>query len=270
MSDAAAPTIFPPEAYSQGDQFQREKRGLFGRAWLPFCAAGQVLRSGEFVQHTFGGWPLFALRGGDGVLRAFHNVCRHQGMPVLEKPAGRCEQQIRCRYHGWTYDLAGALVAWPEQMAPKDPAGIRLPEVKLAEAAGLVFVALQPREAAPVKLELGGGSLAAEASTDVACNWKTFVEAALADPGWRYEWPVAFQRDVDGARLIRLVVPRSFSRTRLVDLLFGKMAGAEALRAEAAEAKSRAEQLQERRAAAAMPAENAAVAEFRGRVAAAL
>ena len=50
---------------------------------------------------------------GDGVLRAFHNVCRHRGARVAWEEQG-CASRLRCRYHGWTYDLTGKLRGTPE------------------------------------------------------------------------------------------------------------------------------------------------------------
>src|SRR5207253_3083149 len=50
---------------------------------------------------------------GDGALRAFHNVCRHRAAPVLTEACGSATK-LRCRYHGWTYDLTGRLRGAPE------------------------------------------------------------------------------------------------------------------------------------------------------------
>src|SRR5881394_3805652 len=111
--------ILTPEAYVGAEQFVREKRLIFAREWLPFCAAAQVAESGAFVNHAMGGWPVFAVAGAEGVVRAFRNLCRHQNMPVVDQPAGRCSE-LRCRFHGWTYDLAGALVSAPAPVAPTD------------------------------------------------------------------------------------------------------------------------------------------------------
>jgi len=270
MTADSGPAAFGPEAYTQGDQFQRERRNLFGRNWLVFCAAGQVAQPGQYVNQTIGGWPIFAQRGTDGTLRAFHNVCRHQGMPVVEKPAGQCDQ-LRCRYHGWTYELTGALAVAPAQVAPADPKAQSLNPVSVAESGGLILVAVKPPAPAPAVEEFTGHGFAAAYSTDVACNWKTLVEAQLADAEWRFVWPNYFRRALENAAAIRQIVPRSFNRTRLVDLLFTPT-GSNAPAADAlkAELKSEAEALQARRAAGDLDPACPAVTDFRNRVTASL
>jgi len=248
---------FDAAAYTQGERFQLERRRLFAEAWLPFCASGQLSGPGAFVTHALGGWPLLAIRGPDGVARAFRNVCRHQGMPVLEKPAGSCEA-LRCRYHGWTFDLTGAFVSAPPLVAPPDPdAAIHhLDDLSLDEAGGIIQVRGRAREPVPApRLEPGGRFIDA-ATTDVDANWKTVVECLLADPAWRFTWPIAFQRET----VVRQIVPRSFARTRVIDLRFGDAA------TDAATLKVGAEALQARRAAGDGAAETPAVEAFRARL----
>jgi nitrite reductase/ring-hydroxylating ferredoxin subunit len=249
---------FDPAAYTQGERFQLERRRLFGEAWLPFCARGQLAEPGAFVTHALGGWPVVAVRGRDGVARAFRNVCRHQGMPVVEKPAGTCEA-LRCRYHGWTFDLAGAFVSAPPLVAPSDPEAAihHLDELTVAESGSLIHVRGRARDSAPAPLvELGGAPYSGAASTDVDANWKTVIECQLADPAWRFLWPIAFL----GTTVVRQIVPRSFSRTRVIDLMFGPANG------NAAALKAGAEALQARRAAGDGTAESPAVEAFRSRL----
>lgn len=257
-------------AYTQGDAFQREKRSLFARTWLPFCAGAQVANAGDFISHSLGGWPLFAVRGKDDVLRAFHNTCRHQQMPVVEKPAGRCDM-LRCRYHGWTYDLAGALAVAPPMVAPPDPKSVRLATVELAEQASFVFARIEPGTDAPPSFATGGLRFATPLTTDAACNWKTYVEALIGDSDWQLVWPLALARRFDGLAVVRQVVPRSFTRTRIVDHVFADGAVDEALQGRIAEAgaadKTRAEAAQEQLAAGSPAADGPAVRQFRARLA---
>ena len=128
-----------PEDYAQGDAFQAEKRTVFSTEWLPVCAEAQLARPGDFLSATVGGWGVVAVRGQDGEVRVLRNACRHQNMPVVGVPAGNCES-FRCRFHGWTYDLAGRFVSAPPPVVPPDPkADLGLQSLATARDAGLLF-----------------------------------------------------------------------------------------------------------------------------------
>ncbi|MEO7403673.1 MAG: Rieske 2Fe-2S domain-containing protein, partial [Burkholderiales bacterium] len=104
-------------AYSQGDWFMQEKTSLFARAWVPICADQQIRERGQFASATVGGWPLVALRNDAGRVVGLRNTCKHQSMMVVEQAAGQCDV-LRCRYHGWTYDLDGRFKSAPPLVAP--------------------------------------------------------------------------------------------------------------------------------------------------------
>ena len=261
---------FSAEAYAQGERFQLERRRLFARTWLPFCAAGQLAAPGDFVSQTVGGWPMVAIRGADGLARGFRNACKHQGMPVVEKPAGRCDV-LRCRYHGWTYDLAGALIVAPPPVAPADPSAPFNPldALALAERDGIVHLRGRGDDAAPLAdLAVAGLDFVAAHSLDLDANWKTAIEWQLGDEAWTFVWPIAFVAARGDARIVRQVVPRSFTRTRLIDLVFG--AAMDAAASDAQRAKTGAQDLQTRRAAGDGGPASPAVDGFRERLATAL
>ncbi len=270
---------FAAEAYSQGEAFQLEKRRLFATAWLPFCASGQLGATGAFVTHTMGGWPLVAIRGPDGLARGFRNVCRHQGMPVVERPAGTCEA-LRCRYHGWTYGLDGSLVSAPPLVAPEDPGAPqhRLDALELAEQAGMIHLrgrAGRRVDAEPAELDLGETGFRVALSVDLDANWKTVVELLAAEADVRLVWPIAVTVARNGITIVRQVVPRSFTRTRLVDLVFAAAAADHeparaALAADAPRLRADATALQSARAAGNGGPVSPAVEAFRARLADAL
>ncbi len=64
---------------------------------------------GSYLAVELAGWKLFVLRGKDGQLRAFHNVCRHRGARLLPEGRGHCSL-LRCPYHLWLYDHEGRLM----------------------------------------------------------------------------------------------------------------------------------------------------------------
>jgi nitrite reductase/ring-hydroxylating ferredoxin subunit len=251
---------FPPDAYAEGARFQLEKRRLFAAAWLPVCAVAQIAAPGDFVSQSIGGWPVLVIRGADGRARGFRNVCRHQGMPVVEQPAGRCDV-LRCRYHGWTYDLAGALIEAPQAVAPDDPGASthRLEALALDEADGMIQLRAGGDDGAAPRFGLADARLAGATATDIDANWKCVVEALLADPAWRLVWPLAVVGPTGTGAMVRQVVPRGFLRTRLIDLAFGAPAAAPDI-------KRAAETAQAERAAGTPPEYTPAIADFHARL----
>jgi nitrite reductase/ring-hydroxylating ferredoxin subunit len=211
--------------YAQGDAFQAEKRTIFSAEWLPLCAQAQVARPGDFLSATVGGWSVVAVRDkARSELRVLRNACRHQNMPVVGTPSGNCES-FRCRFHGWTYDLAGNFLSAPPPVAPPDPkADLSLQSLPTAREAGLLFFAMGAPAAPPQlgPLPAYGGTL----STDMGCNWKVAVEHLLgegregsADFSWH--WPLTALRRAGTLVIVEQVVPQTFLRTRLLTHVFG-------------------------------------------------
>jgi len=212
------------EDYVQGDAFQAEKRTIFSTEWLPLCAEAQVATPGDFLSATVGGWSVVAVRDKAGEVRVLRNACRHQNMPVVATPSGNCES-FRCRFHGWTYDLAGRFVGAPPPVAPAGPtADLGLPSLATTREAGLLFFSMgTPAEAPRLgTLPVYGGTL----STDIACNWKVVGEHLLgerreASADFSWHWPLLALRRAGALAIVEQIVPQTFLRTRLLTHVFG-------------------------------------------------
>jgi phenylpropionate dioxygenase-like ring-hydroxylating dioxygenase large terminal subunit len=94
-----------------------EKEHIFMRTWQLAGHVSELQQPGDFVRLNLLGESAIVLRDTHGNVRAFHNVCRHRGFRLLGEARGNCGQHIRCRYHGFAYDLAGHLIAVPEEQA---------------------------------------------------------------------------------------------------------------------------------------------------------
>ena len=101
----------PYSWYTDDQILQRERALIFARSWQYAGRAAQVAEPGSFLATDAGGIPILVVRGDDGELRAFLNVCRHRGAVLTEGCGTR--STIQCRYHAWTYDLDGSLRTAP-------------------------------------------------------------------------------------------------------------------------------------------------------------
>ena len=115
--DSAAPlteaSTIPAPWYVDARIAELETQTVFSRTWQVMGRVDQVAKPGQFVTATVAGEPLVAVRGNDGVLRAFYNVCRHHAAAVVTEPCGHASI-LHCPYHGWNYGLDGALKGMPE------------------------------------------------------------------------------------------------------------------------------------------------------------
>ncbi|HYB57720.1 MAG TPA: aromatic ring-hydroxylating dioxygenase subunit alpha [Alphaproteobacteria bacterium] len=281
---AAAP--LPSAWYVEPDAFVRERRAIFAQAWQMIARSEALARAGDYVCHNLAGLAVFVMRDEAGHIGAHLNVCRHQGLPVLDSGPGSVPQ-LRCRYHGWTYNLDGSFKEAPLKYEPADPTRPehRLGSVPLLAWRGLLFVSPEGKPAdfaasiAPLDAALGPAAtalpLAAEIATDIGCNWKLLAEHWLAQAQRRRLWhfPTLALEPGEDSLVVQQVIPRTHARTRVVShVLAADAALAEQVKSALAVDKVQAEALQAaatRGEEAAPAAEGSALAAFRARIAAA-
>lgn len=168
-----------------------ERQRVFGGTWIAVGRTDQVSAPGQFFTVELGGEPLVIVRGTDGELRAFFNVCRHHAAAVVNVPCGTL-QHLRCPYHGWTYGLDGALKGAPEfaGVCNFDRANNGLVPVHVATWEQFIFVTLNekaqplieslgdlPNRIAPLGLE--NLRFFERKSYTLRCNWKVYVDNYL-------------------------------------------------------------------------------------------
>ncbi|MEM7562985.1 MAG: Rieske (2Fe-2S) protein [Pseudomonadota bacterium] len=98
----------PGEAYVSESFMQMEHQFLFNNHWVFVGYAHQMTKPGDVKPIEVAGLPLFLLRDQNDRITAFHNVCRHRNLKLIDSP-GNCGKLIRCPYHSWSYDLCGSL-----------------------------------------------------------------------------------------------------------------------------------------------------------------
>ncbi|MDZ4312890.1 MAG: aromatic ring-hydroxylating dioxygenase subunit alpha [Cypionkella sp.] len=176
-----------PQLYVRDDVFQQERREIFARSWQFMGPAQSVAEPGQYLAIDIAGIPVFAIRGRDGALRGFKNVCRHRGAKLLADGAGSCGL-IVCPYHKWSFADTGRLVQAP--WYGKDPAIIPedwpLEPVQIDQWRGLLFASLDPAQSLLEQLgglpeELGSEPMESYTATDSAtvsfdANWKIYTD----------------------------------------------------------------------------------------------
>jgi choline monooxygenase len=187
-----APETLPARLYGDATVYETERREIFARTWQLFAHESQLPRPGDYLATNFAGYPIVAVRGDDGTIRAFHNVCRHRAGPLVDDGTGHCAGALVCRYHAWKYALDGRLAS-ARDFGPAedfDPRQFALFALKCEIWRGFLFVNMdadaRPLEESIAPLENRIRHLAAErfqkarvSGHEIRCNWKTYVENYL-------------------------------------------------------------------------------------------
>jgi carnitine monooxygenase subunit len=182
----------PPAFYYEQRFLEWERDQIFYKSWQFLCHGEKLRETGSFVSGNILGRSVFAVRGQDGVVRAFYNVCRHRGHELV-RLAGRA-RAISCPYHAWSYNLDGSLRAAPGTEClvgfSKEDYGLR--GVGVEEFAGLYFINLDAtaeplsKTAGDLKAEveryapdLSGLTFAHRLTYTIQANWKAVVDNFL-------------------------------------------------------------------------------------------
>ncbi len=136
----------PSWTYRDAEFLALERERIFRPSWQVICHVSEIPDAGNYQTLDILGESLFALRGNDGQVRAFHNVCRHRAARLLDGSAGRCARRIVCPYHAWSYDFEGRLASVGDRSAfpHLDIGRESLVPVEMEIVFGFVFVRLAP------------------------------------------------------------------------------------------------------------------------------
>lgn len=102
----------PAFAYTSESFHEAENQCLFASSWAFVGFAHEMPASGDVVPITVAGKPVLLVRDGNDKIAAFHNICRHRCLQLVDQP-GNAGRMIRCPYHSWVYDLQGKLRSTP-------------------------------------------------------------------------------------------------------------------------------------------------------------
>jgi len=180
----------PAKFYTDPWLFDREHERIFLGHWLFLLRADDLTEPGCYRALDTPGGPVLAIRGEDGRVRVFANVCRHRGSLLLEGQ-GNC-RRIVCPYHAWSYRTDGSLVAAPDMDGASDfnPAQYGLIQIQSDSWAGFLFITFNP-DAPSLRDHLGDlpDRMASHRldrmrhtwriTLQCRCNWKLILENAM-------------------------------------------------------------------------------------------
>jgi phenylpropionate dioxygenase-like ring-hydroxylating dioxygenase large terminal subunit len=110
----------PGWLYHDRDFFEAERRHLFARTWHVVCHTSDIPNPGDYLTLDILGEKFVTLRGQDGQVRSFHNVCRHRASRLADGESGNCGHRLVCPYHAWSYGLDGTLRSVPPWQGMED------------------------------------------------------------------------------------------------------------------------------------------------------
>ena len=222
------------ERWASHDFHRREAAKLWPRVWQMVGRDEELVRPGDHLVYDIVDMSIIVMRGDDGQLRGFHNSCLHRGRAL--RMSGGKVNQLKCPYHGFTWDLKGELKSMPTTWDFKhlNPCQQQLPQVKVEVWAGFIFIN-PDLDAAPLAEHLDVlpehfKDYGLERSVSIAhvqrripCNWKVAQEAFMESMHTRATHPqiMTFTGDVDsqydmyGDNLSRSITPMAVVSSNL-------------------------------------------------------
>ncbi|NUB46237.1 aromatic ring-hydroxylating dioxygenase subunit alpha [Fertoebacter nigrum] len=184
----------PAWTYRSAALFDLERRQLFLTHWQLAGHASDLPAVGDWLTFDLLGERAMVIRGRDGTLRAFHNLCRHRGARVVDGAQGQCKGALVCPFHGWVYNLDGTLrgAARPESFGAMDRADFGLKPIEMQIWHGFLFLRFAPGPQPDVAVWL------APFDADFR-GYRTAGVLPVQVPDWSTTLPVNWKsvRDVD-------------------------------------------------------------------------
>ena len=181
--------------YVSKNRLEKEKAIIFKNYPIVIGAAGQLKEQGDYFLHDLTGLPIIAVKGKDGKIRSFLNMCRHRGVRLLEETQGKIKRNIVCPYHAWSYDTTGCLkgIFHPQGFKAVNSDSHSLIELDCWIRLGMIFVVpnhqlkgkynidqwLQEVSAVTEGFDFGDFYPYHFREEQLACNWKLIVDGAL-------------------------------------------------------------------------------------------
>ena len=184
----------PGWTYHSPALFSLERDFAFLNHWQVVGHVNDVPHPGDWISFDMLGERAVVMRGADGEVRAFHNLCRHRGARVVDGAQGQCRGAIVCPFHGWVYNLDGTLrgAAQPTTFGDMDRASFGLKPIEMQTFHGFVFLRFHPGPQADI------ATMLAPYDADFSA-YRADRALPVNMPHWASDLPVNWKsvRDVD-------------------------------------------------------------------------
>jgi len=152
----------PQPFYNDPDIYAADLEHIWYRDWIFVTTTAELPKRGSYATVQIGDSSIIVVRGNKGMIRAFHNSCRHRGSRICSKENGTAPKLV-CPYHQWTYDLKGNLIGVPFRRGVKkqggmpagfDPKDHGLQRLAVTQRHGVVFASFHD-DVEPLEAYLG-------------------------------------------------------------------------------------------------------------------
>lgn len=195
----------PSRYYYDRDIFEREVETIFYPSWHCVCHDSEVEKPGDFVKFDMIDQSIIVVRGDDGVVRGFYNVCQHRGTQLVQERRGQFKRLITCPYHAWSYKFDGGLRAAPRSdlLEGFNGADYGLKPVRCENYGGFWYINMD-MDAEPVAQTFSGAleamrpyfpdlddiAYVSEVEYTVDANWKVITDNAIEGYHFNLSGPV--------------------------------------------------------------------------------
>ena len=189
--------------YTDPQIFADEMERIFHRGWVFVGHASEIPNAGDFVTRPLGTQPAILVRGADGIVSVLLNRCRHRGTMVCAADRGTTKT-FACPYHGWTYDLGGALLGVPypggyDASFDKSTRGL-VHAPRVATYRGFVFASLSA-DGITLEEHLGKATKLIDRSCDLSPEGEIELTAGWVKHRCAANWKMLPENDSDGYHL---------------------------------------------------------------------
>ncbi|MEQ8666420.1 MAG: aromatic ring-hydroxylating dioxygenase subunit alpha [Rhodospirillales bacterium] len=204
-ADPETALTLPSKYYFDREIFDREAETIFFPSWHCVCHVSEITNKGDFVKFDLLDQSVIVMRGEDGQIHAYHNVCQHRGTRLIEARRGSVKKLIVCPYHGWGYGHDGCLLNAPRTQNLKgfDKSDYGLKHVSAEVYASFVYINMDPKARSfadqmrgaeetmrPFFPDLDDVELVNETDYIVDANWKTIIDNAIEGYHFQLSGPV--------------------------------------------------------------------------------